>query len=44
MQLPVYREYEAYSLREVSNTVAICSRTNPLSITLYMSRFFRLNA
>ena len=42
--LPMDREYKAYSLRVVSDTVEIYSRTNPVSITLCMRGFFRLGA
>ena len=42
--LPVDREYKAYSLSVVSNTVEIYLRTNPVSITFCMRGLFRLDA
>ena len=39
--MPVDREYEAHSLRVISNTVEIFSRTKLVSTTLCISEFLR---
>ena len=43
MVLPKDKEYEAYSLQMVTNTMKIYSRTDQVSITLYMSVLFGLD-